>query len=75
MNIYTQYVIYTGGITCFPTFTGLPSVPLNFETLCIVFPTAVAVTMISIVATLFTRRAICETSPQITVYRQSVCPR
>ena len=73
MFIYN--ILYTGGITCFPTFTGLPSVPLNWETLCIVFPTAVAVTMISIVATLFTRRAICETSPQITVYRQSVCPR
>ena len=64
---------FTGGWGSLPTFTGLPSVPFNLETLGIVFPTAVAVTIISIVETIFARRVACTTitaihSEQVSIY-------
>jgi SulP family sulfate permease len=53
--------LFRGGLASLPRFSGLPTVPLTLATLRIVLPTAVGITMISLVETLLARRVACDT--------------
>ena len=52
---------FSGGLKTIPSFQGiLPNVPYNFKTLKIIFPTAFAISLISIIATSLVSRIACE---------------
>lgn len=53
--------LFRGGLSCLPRFSGLPTVPLTLATLRLLLPTAVGITMISLVETLLARRVACDT--------------
>ena len=55
---------FSGGLKTIPPFQGiLPNVPYNLKTLKIIFPTAFAISLVSIIATSLVSRIACEAKP------------